>query len=84
MRQPHFCFSLLVLVYIFNSQSIDQSYVGVTADIADLLCCHNHGRSKSTMKGMPWKLIQTFIVLDRSGAVKLEKKNQITWNSEMA
>jgi putative endonuclease len=63
-----------MVVYILYSESVNQYYVGITADIKDRLNRHNQGRSKSTNKGMPWKLIETFKVLDRSEAVKLEKK----------
>jgi putative endonuclease len=63
-----------MVVYILYSESINQYYAGITADIDDRMLRHNQGRSISTKKGLPWKLIETFKVSDRSEAVKLEKQ----------
>lgn len=61
-------------VYILYSETITQFYVGITADLDDRLSRHNGGRSKSTRRGIPWKLIHTVTVDDRSAAMKLEKQ----------
>mgnify|MGYP004748519451 CR=1 FL=1 len=49
-------------------------YVGQTADIEKRYKRHNNGFVPSTKSGVPWDLIKTINVLNRSEALKLEKK----------
>ena len=62
------------LVYILHSHSLGQYYCGETADIVDRLERHNHGRSRSTSRGMPWEVVTTISCNDRAEARKLEKQ----------
>jgi putative endonuclease len=43
-------------VYILYSKSIDQYYIGHTAEIHDRLFRHNNSGSKSTKKANDWEL----------------------------
>ncbi len=43
-------------VYILYSKSIDQYYIGHTAEINDRLFRHNNSGSKSTKKANDWEL----------------------------
>jgi len=63
-----------MFVYILYSDSIEQFYVGIAADLQDRLIRHNRGRSKSTKRGIPWSLVKTVKVENRSEAMRLEKK----------
>ncbi|EZH73903.1 excinuclease ABC subunit C [Aquimarina atlantica] len=47
----------MFIVYILFSETIDMYYVGHTANIKDRLVRHNQGRSKSTKRGIPWRLM---------------------------
>ena len=61
-------------VYILQSEKTGRFYCGQTHNLQDRLTRHNSGRSKSTAKERPWKLIHTFIFDSRSEAMLLEKK----------
>ncbi len=61
-------------VYILYSQKYLRYYVGQTADIEKRYKRHNNGFVPSTKSGVPWDLIKTIDVLNRSEALKLEKK----------
>jgi len=62
------------LVYILYSKKRSRYYVGQTYSIIDRLKSHNSGYTKSTKSGLPWDLILTLKVENRSEALKLEKK----------
>ncbi|WP_223549092.1 GIY-YIG nuclease family protein [Aestuariivivens sp. NBU2969] len=62
------------VVYILYSEALDKYYVGQTKDIVKRLAIHNQGGKKYTTKGIPWKLIETYICPNRSEAVRLERK----------
>ncbi len=61
-------------VYILYSKKRSRYYVGQTNSIVDRLKSHNSGYVKSTKSGLPWNLVLTFNVENRSEAMKLEKK----------
>lgn len=61
-------------VYILWSKPLKQFYVGQTKVLEKRLDRHNSGRVSSTKRGMPWQLIHTEKVKDRSEAMLLERK----------
>ena len=61
-------------VYILYSQKRSGYYVGQTDNIEKRLLRHNKGLVVSTKSGMPWELIFTQKVKNRSEALILEKK----------
>jgi putative endonuclease len=62
------------LVYVLYSSKLDKYYVGMTGDLEDRMIRHNTGREKYTSKGMPWRLVNTYSCVDRTEAMKLERK----------
>ncbi len=62
------------VVYILYSKKKLRYYVGQTHNIKGRLVRHNYGFVPSTKSGLPWVLITTFDVENRSEAMKLEKK----------
>jgi putative endonuclease len=50
---------MFYVVYILFSPSLNQYYIGHTADIGDRLFRHNNSGSKSTKKVNDWKLVHT-------------------------
>ena len=62
----------MFFLYIIYSSSINQFYIGQTANLEDRLIRHNQGRSKSTKKGNDWVLKYTESFESRSEAVKRE------------
>ncbi len=65
-------FFMLFHVYILYSKSIDQYYIGHTAEIHDRLFRHNNSGSKSTKKANDWKLFYKEEFLSRAEAIKRE------------
>lgn len=63
-----------MLVYILQSSATGKYYVGQTKDIEERLKRHNEGRVKSTSHGLPWNLVHTIPVRNRSEALILESK----------
>ena len=61
-------------VYILFSECKNRYYLGQTRDIEERLSRHNSGLVKSTKYGMPWKLVYTENVLNRSEALMLERR----------
>jgi putative endonuclease len=61
-------------VYIIYSESTDSYYKGQTDNLTERLIRHSSGWEKSTKYGAPWKLIWSTEKVDRSSALKLEKK----------
>ncbi len=59
-------------VYILYSKSIDQYYIGHTAEIHDRLFRHNNPGRKSTKKANDWKLFYKEEFSCRSDAIKRE------------
>ncbi|MCD6179845.1 MAG: GIY-YIG nuclease family protein [Bacteroidales bacterium] len=62
------------VVYILYSEKRLQYYVGQTHNIDKRFKRHNNGFVPSTKSGLPWELISTFEVENRSKAMKLEKR----------
>lgn len=56
------------------SAVIDRYYVGQTSNLEDRLKRHNHGRSKYTKSGIPWKLVYKESFETRSEAMKKGKE----------
>jgi len=61
-------------VYILQSLKTQRYYCGQTHNLEDRITRHNAGRSKSTAKEKPWKIIKIIEVESRSEAVILERK----------
>jgi putative endonuclease len=62
------------IVYILFSQKRSKYYVGQTSNIEKRYKRHNNGNVPSTKSGVPWILITSISVENRSEAMKLEKK----------
>ncbi len=60
-------------VYILQSEKTRKYYCGQTQDLVNRLYRHNTGLEPYTKSGLPWKLIISFEVVDRSESMKLEK-----------
>ena len=61
-------------VYILYSQKRLRYYVGQTTNIDKRFQRHNDGFVPSTKGGVPWDLILTIDVKNRSEALKLENR----------
>ena len=62
------------VVYILWSETLQQYYCVQTNNLDDRLHRHNSSQSKSTVRGIPWKVVATIDVANRSEAFRLEKK----------
>ena len=62
------------LVYILYSPSLDQYYVGHTADLEDRLFRHNNSGSKSTKKTSDWKVVYTESFQSKGAGSKRESE----------
>ncbi len=67
VKKPYF-------VYILFSDLTSKYYVGSTENIAARFNYHNRGYNRSTKHGVPWEMIKTIEVNNRSEALKLEFK----------
>ena len=61
-------------VYILYSQKRSRYYVDQTDNVENRLIRHNKGLVASTKTGVPWDLIYTQKVKNRSESLILEKK----------
>jgi putative endonuclease len=61
-------------VYIVFSEKIDGYYCGQTQNLNNRLVEHNSGETKSTVKGIPWKLVGFLVFKTRAEAMKKEKQ----------
>jgi putative endonuclease len=61
-------------VYILYSESKDVYYKGQTDDLRGRINRHNSKLEKSTQHGVPWRLVWRTEKIDKSSAMKLEKK----------
>jgi putative endonuclease len=61
-------------VYILHSPTLNKYYVGETAQLEKRLIQHNLGYGKFTKRGVPWVLIASFMVSNRTEGRKLESK----------
>ena len=61
-------------VYIIYSPSVDQFYVGQTADLKERLSQHNSAffEGSSTKKGIPWLLFFSLECCSRSQSIAIE------------
>ncbi len=59
-------------VYVLKSESDGSSYVGHTSNLDKRLFEHNNGKSLSTRKKRPWRLIYQEEFLTRSEAILRE------------
>ena len=59
-------------LYILYSESIDRYYIGITIELETRLARHNRGGSKSTKRGVPWKLMHTELFSTKGEAMKRE------------
>jgi putative endonuclease len=60
-------------VYVLESEATDSSYVGHTSDLEKRLVEHNNGKSLSTRRKRPWKLIYKEEHTTRSEAISRER-----------
>ncbi len=70
-------------LYILYSTSIDQYYIGHTADLADRTFRHTNSGSKSTKKANDWTIVYQESFTTKAGAYKREmeiknKKSNVT------
>ena len=61
-------------VYILFSDCLNRYYTGSCADLGKRLSENNRGQSRYTKAGVPWRLVRSFEVSDRSHALTLEAK----------
>ena len=61
-------------VYILHSNSLKKYYTGYSSDVEERFKKHNLGFSTFTSTGTPWEIIWTSIFMQKSDALKLEKK----------
>ena len=61
-------------VYIIYSNDLNKFYVGETSDIEVRIERHGKDKSKFTGKAKDWKLIWSVKLINRTEALKLEKK----------
>jgi putative endonuclease len=62
--------------YVYLLESIphpQQSYVGITADLANRLADHDSGKSSHTAKHRPWRCIVAIRFVDDRRAIAFEK-----------
>ena len=65
-------FFMSYYVYILYSQSLDQYYVGHSANIGDRIYRHRNSGSKSTKKAADWEIKYTEAFESRSEAMQRE------------
>ena len=61
------------VVYVLYSKKYDRFYVGFTQDLKRRLKEHNSGKTKSTKAYLPWVVVYTERVEERTQARKREK-----------
>jgi len=62
----------MYIVYVIKSEKDSRLYVGFTENIERRLKEHNSGKTKSTKGYVPWNLVHTEEVTERSLARKRE------------
>ena len=74
-QKPAFFVSYMAFfVYILQSQVNNSFYKGSTDDLVRRITEHNSGKSFSTKRYLPWKLVWFTTKETKSEAVKLEMK----------
>ncbi|MBK6543809.1 MAG: GIY-YIG nuclease family protein [Saprospiraceae bacterium] len=61
-------------VYILFSDKLNKYYVGSTQNLNQRFFQHNHGKTPFTKTGIPWVLVHSMPVENRSQAILLEVK----------
>ena len=61
-------------VYILRSLKDGKYYIGETTDLAARLAYHNAGKQRSTRYRVPFELIYSEVLTDRTEALKREKQ----------
>ena len=61
-------------VYVLYSERLARYYTGSCADLNKRLLEHDRGQSRYTKAGVPWRLVRSFEVPDRSEALRLKNK----------
>ena len=61
-------------VYILYSEAISKFYIGSCQNLEVRLKQHNSGYSRFTKTGIPWRIVWSKEVLDRTEALQLENK----------
>ena len=64
----------MFVVYILYSHSLTKFYTGYSSDLNQRMEFHNNGMNHFTKKGMPWIVVKTFQVPDKTTAMNLEKQ----------
>jgi predicted GIY-YIG superfamily endonuclease len=60
-------------VYLLQSLSSDERYVGTTSDLRRRFAEHNAGKSPHTAKYAPWKLVTYLAFADEARALNFER-----------
>ncbi|MDI6766649.1 MAG: GIY-YIG nuclease family protein [Bacteroidota bacterium] len=60
-------------IYILWSKKLKKRYVGSTEDVESRLKQHNAGKTRFTMRGVPWLLIHSEEFVTKSKAMKRER-----------
>ena len=61
-------------VYILYSYSLTKFYTGFTSNIEQRIIFHNTGINHFSKKGIPWVIVKTFELKDKTSALTLEKQ----------
>lgn len=64
----------MYFVYVLQSETSGKYYVGMTDDVNRRLVEHNSGKTTSTRKCRPWKVVHTESFDDRQSAWKRERQ----------
>jgi len=63
----------MFFVYVLYSQKIGHFYTGQTANLSERCKQHNLGMSKSTIHGVPWRLVHSETFATRAAALQRER-----------
>ena len=64
---------MLYFIYVLKSETTDSSYVGYTSNLEKRLVEHNNGKSLSTRRKRPWRLVYKEEYSTRSEAASRER-----------
>ena len=60
-------------VYVLSSQQDNSWYIGYTANLEERIIQHNSGKTITTSKKMPWKIIYFEVSFNKQDAIAREK-----------
>ena len=60
-------------VYVLSSQQDNSWYIGYTANLDERIIQHNSGKTITTSKKMPWKIIYFEVSFNKQDAIAREK-----------